>query len=128
MQQRRYLGRFVHAKLHQCEYPQLRSKHIIVLQHNSLTVSEQGIELLDKIRIQIQERLVEHLVERLDVLVYRRQHLYLVNDVFFIATLEILENVVLIFSGLVYIVRHHSEEQRDVLFLDLVRLFYPAVQ
>ena len=128
MQQGRYFARIRNSQLDQGEYSQLRSKSIVSFGRYGFPLRQQGIELVDKIRIQVQESGVEHFIELRYVFIYRRQGLYLRNDIGSIAAADIFQDMVLVLSGGVDVFREYAQEQCDILLFDLVRLQYLGIQ
>lgn len=120
MKQRRDLAGIGDAELYQRKDSQLRSKDIIALRHYRRAIYQKFVELSDEIRIEIDEGLVEHLVEFVDVFIDRRHGLDLIDQLLGIALSYVLQDMVLVLTGSVDVLRKDAEEECDILLLYLV--------
>ena len=96
MEQRCNTAGVCDSQLYQRENSKLRSEYVISLRNNLCTVHEQGVELLNEIRIEVDEGLVEHLVEIEYIIVNRRQLLDFLHQRLRIALTYGFQNVILI--------------------------------
>ena len=101
MQQRCYLARISDAELYQCKDPQLRCQYVIPLGNDGCPVNQKPVKLFHKVRIQIDEGFIKHLVELRNILIDRRKSLYLIHKASGISLTYVLKHMVLILTCLV---------------------------
>lgn len=120
MQKRGYLAGIGDPEFDKREHPEFRSQGIPASGHNGLPVRKQGVELVHKIRIKVQESPVKHLVEFVDIIVDRGKCLYLGDKLLRVAHADVFQDVVLVLPCSVYVLRKDAEKQGYVFLLDLV--------